>query len=68
LPNLRGWQVAEVRTIQISVKAWLSETNYGVDCVEKKEALTQMFENSRVALMYGSAGTGKSTLVNVLGI
>ncbi|QKY69342.1 ATP-dependent RecD-like DNA helicase [Lentibacillus sp. CBA3610] len=47
-----------------SVKAWLSEPNHGVDCNEKKEALTQMFENSRVALMYGSAGTGKSTLIN----
>lgn len=47
-----------------SVKAWLSEPNHGVDCDEKKEALTQMFENSRVALMYGPAGTGKSTLIN----
>ncbi|APC50077.1 helicase [Virgibacillus halodenitrificans] len=47
-----------------SVKAWLSEPNHGVDCDEKKEALTQMFEHSRVALMYGSAGTGKSTLIN----
>ncbi|MFC4389049.1 ATP-dependent RecD-like DNA helicase [Gracilibacillus marinus] len=47
-----------------SVKAWLSEPNHGVDCDEKKAALTQMFENSRVALMYGSAGTGKSTLIN----
>ena len=47
-----------------SVKAWLSEPNHGVDCDEKKVALTQMFENSRVALMYGSAGTGKSTLIN----
>jgi energy-coupling factor transporter ATP-binding protein EcfA2 len=47
-----------------SVEAWLSEPNHGVDCDEKKEALTRMFENSRVALMYGSAGTGKSTLIN----
>ncbi|WP_421379578.1 ATP-dependent DNA helicase [Bacillus salacetis] len=47
-----------------SVKAWLCEPNHGVDCEEKKKALTQMFENSKVALMYGSAGTGKSTLIN----
>ena len=26
--------------------------------------LAQMYENSRVALIYGSAGTGKSTLIN----
>ncbi|MGG5180813.1 ATP-dependent DNA helicase [Bacillus sp. MM09(2025)] len=47
-----------------SVKAWLDEPNHGVDCDEKKVILTQMFEKSRVALMYGSAGTGKSTLIN----
>jgi hypothetical protein len=47
-----------------SVRAWLSDPNHGVDCDEKKEALTRMFENSRVALMYGSAGTGKSTFIN----
>ncbi|MBV7508618.1 ATP-dependent RecD-like DNA helicase [Bacillus sp. sid0103] len=53
-----------VQNYSNSVNAWLSEPNHGVDCDEKKEALTQMFENSRVALMYGSAGTGKSTLIN----
>ena len=47
-----------------SVKAWLNEPNHGVDCDEKKEALTRMFETSQVALVYGSAGTGKSTLVD----
>jgi len=30
----------------------------------KKTALKQMFECSHVALIYGSAGTGKSTLIN----
>ncbi len=43
---------------------WLKEPNNGVDCEQKKEILSQMFENSRVALVYGSAGTGKSTLIN----
>ena len=47
-----------------SVRAWLSEPGHGVDCDEKKEALIRMFENSRVALVYGSAGTGKSTFIN----
>ncbi len=47
-----------------AVRVWLNEPNNGVDCEQKKIALTQMFENSRVALVYGSAGTGKSTLIN----
>lgn len=45
-----------------SVDSWLR--NYDVDCPEKKEALLSMFEDSTVALIYGSAGTGKSTLIN----
>ena len=53
-----------VQNYSNSVRAWLSEPNNGVDCDEKKTALTRMFENSRVALVYGSAGTGKSTLIN----
>lgn len=53
-----------VKNYSNSVKSWLNEPNNGVDCDEKKAALTQLFESSRVALIYGSAGTGKSTLIN----
>ncbi|MCR8966111.1 AAA family ATPase [Brevibacillus halotolerans] len=47
-----------------SVEFWLQSSAYNIDCDEKKSALKQMFVNSRVALIYGSAGTGKSTLIN----
>ena len=47
-----------------SVKAWLQTTVHVIDCDEKRKALVQMFERSRCALIYGSAGTGKSTLIN----
>jgi len=47
-----------------SVISWLKLTNYNIDCDEKRKALIKMFENSKVALIYGSAGTGKSTLIN----
>ena len=47
-----------------SVNSWLQSTVHVIDCEEKKEVLAQMFESSRVALIYGSAGTGKSTLIN----
>ncbi|MHB8963742.1 MAG: ATP-dependent DNA helicase [Saccharofermentanales bacterium] len=46
------------------VDAWLTSGNYTVDCEEKKAALRQMFTQSSVAMIYGSAGTGKSTLIN----
>jgi len=46
------------------VDGWLASAIYPVDCEEKRSALRQMFVRSSVALIYGSAGTGKSTLIN----
>lgn len=47
-----------------SIDSWLKTSSYIIDCDEKKEAIRQMFKASRVALIYGSAGTGKSTIIN----
>lgn len=46
------------------VDGWLASAVHPVDCEEKKTILRQMFAQSSVALIYGSAGTGKSTLIN----
>lgn len=46
-----------------SVDSWMARESYTIDDDGKKEALRQMFSNSHVALIYGSAGTGKSTLI-----
>lgn len=46
-----------------SVNSWISEKAYTIDDEGKKKALQQMFANSHVALIYGPAGTGKSTLI-----
>lgn len=45
------------------VNYWIQTTNQ-VNCDEKKAALLNMFSHSKVALIYGSAGTGKSYLIN----
>ena len=45
------------------VNYWIQTTNQ-VNCDEKKTALLNMFSHSKVALIYGSAGTGKSYLIN----
>jgi hypothetical protein len=47
-----------------AVECWLNETPHRIDDPAKKEALKQLFSQSRVALVYGAAGTGKSTMVN----
>ena len=47
------------------VESWLLQnTSYKIDCEEKLLTLKTMFRDSQVALIYGSAGTGKSTLIN----
>ena len=47
-----------------SVNSWLKKSGYVIDSEEKREALQKMFSESQVALIYGSAGTGKSTLIS----
>lgn len=46
-----------------SVKSWLISESYKIDDSKKEDALCNMFSQSRVALIYGSAGTGKSTML-----
>jgi len=53
-----------VKNYSNSVISWLTSSAYKIDCDDKKKILTNVFENSRVALIYGAAGTGKSTLIN----
>ncbi len=66
ISKLKELSSSGIQNYTSTVDAWLSSTDSGVDCEEKKLALRQMYANSRVALIYGSAGTGKSTLINHL--
>lgn len=47
-----------------AVEHWLGQTPRGIDDPAKVDALKQLFSQSRVALIYGAAGTGKSTMVD----
>jgi energy-coupling factor transporter ATP-binding protein EcfA2 len=53
-----------VLNYNLSVSEWLKNTDYKIDCDEKQDALKQMFAHSKVAVIYGAAGTGKSTMIN----
>ncbi len=46
-----------------SVEDWLIENSHVIDSDEKRDILLKMFENSSIAMIYGAAGTGKSTLI-----
>ncbi|HRH23137.1 MAG TPA: ATP-dependent RecD-like DNA helicase [Candidatus Magasanikbacteria bacterium] len=64
IKRLRELSSDNIDNYSNSVTSWLNSSAYKIDCEDKKIILTQAFENSRVALIYGSAGTGKSTLIN----
>jgi energy-coupling factor transporter ATP-binding protein EcfA2 len=47
-----------------AVGRWLDEVPRGIDDDVKKDAMKLLFDKSKVALIYGAAGTGKSTMVD----
>lgn len=64
LLQLKDLSSSGIENYSNSANAWLKSSAYSIDCSEKKAAFIQMFQNSRVASIYGSAGTGKSTMIN----
>lgn len=46
------------------IDSWLLFDGYEIDCEEKKSIIRQIFSVSKVGVIYGSAGVGKSTLIN----
>jgi hypothetical protein len=47
-----------------AVERWLKESPREIDDPMKEGAIKELFSHSRVALIYGAAGTGKSTMVD----
>ena len=43
---------------------WYLLGDYEIDCDEKRNIISRIFSESRVGVIYGSAGVGKSTLIN----
>lgn len=47
-----------------SVQSWQIEDDYKIDSQEKQEAMLNAFNTSRLFVIYGAAGTGKTTMLN----
>lgn len=62
--QLQGYASSRIEGYTQAVERWLDETPRRIDDPVKKNALKQLFSQSRVALIYGAAGTGKSTMVD----
>ena len=66
IEKLKNISSSGIRNYSSSVESWLTSSSYNIDSNEKREALKKMFESSKVALIYGAAGTGKTTMINHL--
>ena len=64
IEKLQGYASSGIAGYTQAVERWLDETPRGIDDPAKVDALKQLFSQSRVALIYGAAGTGKSTMVD----
>ncbi|MFE2642374.1 ATP-dependent RecD-like DNA helicase [Streptomyces nigra] len=62
--KLREISASGVPNHNSDVQAWIDVNPGVIDDPLKATALTKLFEHSNVALVYGAAGTGKSTMVN----
>ena len=64
IEKLQEYAQMEIAGYTQAVERWLNETSRVIDDKAKKESIKQLFSKSRVALIYGAAGTGKSTMVD----
>lgn len=55
-----------IKGYKASFQSFINKGIYAINCSEKENILLNMYENSSVALIYGAAGTGKTTLIKHL--
>ncbi len=64
IQKLQTLAISGIENYHTYVESWLLLDNYEVDCPEKRQIISNIFSHSRVGVIYGSAGVGKSTLIN----
>ncbi len=66
LEKLRDLATSGIAGYRAAVQQWLAQVAPAPDDQVKVDALERLFEHSQVALIYGAAGTGKSTMVDLI--
>ena len=61
--SLKSLCYAGVTNYEADVKSWLDQKNRGIDDNTKKQILSKLLDASRVAVIYGAAGTGKTRMI-----
>lgn len=64
IKKLQELSESGIESYRDNVEFWLQFEGYEIDCDEKKDIITRIFSESKVGVIYGSAGVGKSTLIN----
>lgn len=64
LEILKSFSSAGIAGYSDAVTRWVGESAHHIDDDVKSQALVKLFKDSKVALIYGAAGTGKSTMVD----
>lgn len=62
ITNLLSRKGSGLAGYRSAIASWLQTTSE-VDCEEKRNILPQLFDKHDVAIIYGAAGTGKTTLI-----
>ena len=61
--KLKDLSTSGIKNYSNSINAWLASPDSDVDCPQKEAVLKGMFMTSKVSLVYGAAGTGKTKLI-----
>jgi len=64
IEKLQDLAKSGIENYHSDVELWMLFDDYEIDCDEKKHIISNIFSESRVGVIYGSAGVGKSTLIN----
>ncbi len=64
ITTLQALATSGVQGHRQAVETWLSSGPIDIDDPDKRDVLKDLFEHSKVALIYGAAGTGKSTMLD----
>lgn len=64
IKKLQELSASGIENYYNDVESWLMLDEYDIDCDEKKSIISRIFSESKVGVIYGSAGVGKSTLIN----
>ena len=64
IKKLQELSTSGIEDYHDDVEFWLMFSDYEIDCPEKRHIISNIFSKSKVGVIYGSAGVGKSTLIN----